>query len=138
MAEPKTKPTNQDPRDFLNAIEDEQKRLDSLEILRMFEEVTGERAIMWGTSIVGFGMYHLKSEKSSQEADWPLAGFSPRKQNLTLYAMEGNENNQDLFEKLGKYTSSKACIYIKRLSDVDVQILRKLILTSYVHAKKTR
>ncbi len=136
MAEPKTKSTNQDPQEFLNTIEPEQKRRDSFEILKMMQEITGEKAVMWGTSIVGFGKYHFKSKNSSQEADWPLAGFSPRKQNLTIYAMEGNENNQDLLNELGKHKTSKACIYINRLSDVDVHILKKLIQASYDHAKK--
>lgn len=137
MAEQKTKPTNQEPQDFLNAIEPEQKRHDSFEILKMMQEITGEKAVMWGTSIVGFGKYHYKSERSSQEGDWPLAAFSPRKQNLTIYAMEGNENNQDLLDTLGKHKTSKSCLYIKRLSDVDVNILKKLIQESYDYAKKT-
>jgi len=83
MAEPKTKPTNQDPKDFLKTIKPEQKRIDSFALLEMFRKITGEKAVMWGTAIIGFGLYHYKSERSSQEGDWPLAGFSPRKQNLT-------------------------------------------------------
>lgn len=137
MAEVKTKPTKQDPVDFLKTIEPEQKRIDSFTLLEIFERVTGEKAVMWGSSIVGFGLYHYKSEKSTQEGDWPLAGFSPRKQNLTLYIMEGNEGNSDLFEILGKYKTSKACLYINRLSDVDQAILTKLIEKSFQYAKKT-
>src|SRR5687767_12170649 len=100
MAELKTKATNQNPKDFLNKVEPEQKKKDSFVLLEMFEEITGEKAVMWGDSIVGFGMYHYKSERSAQEGDWPLVGFSPRKQNLTLYIMAGNKENQDLLKKL--------------------------------------
>lgn len=133
----KTKATSNSVTEFLNSVEDDQKRRDSFEILEMMEEITGEKAVMWGTSIVGFGKYHYKSKRSSQEGDWPLAGFSPRKQYLTIYAMEGNENNQDLLDKLGTHKTSKACLYIKRLSDVDLNILKKIIQHSYNYAKKT-
>ncbi len=137
MSEPKTKPTTKSVAEFLNTIEDEQKRRDSFILLELFERITGEKAVMWGTSIVGFGSYHVKSEKSKQEVVWPLAGFSPRKQNLTLYVMPGNEDSQELLEKLGKHSASKACLYIKRLSDVDKTILTTLIEKSFLHVKKT-
>ncbi len=140
MAEPKTKITNQNPTDFLNSIEPEQKRLDSLALLEMFDKVTGEKAVMWGTSIVGFGKYHYKSEKSAQEGDWFLVGFSPRKQNLTLYIMHGNDKNQELLAKLGKHKSSGGsmggCLYINKLSDVDQTVLATLIDTSFQFMKK--
>jgi hypothetical protein len=139
MAEPKTKITNQDPKDFLNSIEPEQKKLDALALLEMFEKVTGEKAVMWGTSIVGFGKYHYKSEKSAQEGDWMLVGFSPRKQNLTLYIMHGNNDSSALLEKLGKHTTSGGmggCLYINKLSDVDQTVLTKLIETSFLYMKK--
>ena len=135
MAEPKTKPTNQPPSDFLNIIEPEQKKLDSLVLLEMFENVTGEKAVMWGASIVGFGKYHYKSEKSSQEGDWLLVGFSPRKQNLTLYIMHGNEKNKDLLTKLGKHKEGGGCLYINKLSDVDKKALATLIENSF-HSKR--
>jgi len=141
MAEPKTKITNQDPKDFLNTIEPEQKRLDSFTLLEMFQKITGEKAVMWGGSIVGFGKYHYKSERSSQEGDWMLVGFSPRKQNLTLYIMHGNDKNQELLAKLGKHKTSGGsmggCLYISKLSDVDQAILAKLIKASFQHMKKT-
>ncbi len=137
MAEIKTKATKQNPRDFLNTITPEQKKIDSFTLLEMFQEITGEDAVMWGTSIVGFGMYHYKSERSTQEGDWPLAAFSPRKQNLTLYVMEGNEDSSALLEKLGKHKKSKACLYINKLSDVDLTVLHKLIEKSFQYAKKT-
>lgn len=136
MVEPKTKATNQSITDFLNSIEPEEKRRDSFALLELFEKITGEKAVMWGSSIVGFGKYHFKSERSAQEGDWPLSAFSPRKQNLTLYVMEGNEDSQELLEKLGKHKISKACLYIKRLSDVDNIALTELIKKSFLQAKK--
>src|SRR5437868_6719832 len=115
MAEPKTKATNQNPKDFLNKVEPEQKRLDSFSLLKLFQEITGENSVLWGESIVGFGMYHYKSERSAQEGDWFLVGFSPRKQNLTLYILHGNDNNQELLTKLGKHKTSGGsmggCLY---------------------------
>jgi hypothetical protein len=92
----------------------------------MFEKVTGEKAVMWGTSIVGFGKYHYKSEKSKQEGDWMRVGFSPRKQNLTLYIMHGNKDSQELLKKLGKHKTSGGiggCLYINKLSDVDQKLV---------------
>lgn len=139
MAEPKTKLTPQDPKDFLNTIEPEQKRKDSFALLELFEKVTGEKAVMWGTSIVGFGKYHYKSEKSKQEGDWLLVGFSPRKQNLTLYILHGNDTNQELLAKLGKHKTSGGslggCLYITKLSDVDQDVLETLIEKSF-HSKR--
>jgi hypothetical protein len=136
MAELKTKPTNQNPSDFLNTIEPEQKRKDSFVLLEMFQKATGEKPKMWGAAIIGFGMYHYKSERSSQEGDWPLVGFSPRKQNLTLYLMNGFTDNQELLQKLGKHKTSKACLYINKLSDVNIDVLSKLIKSSFEHIKK--
>lgn len=135
MAELKTKVTVQDPEDFLNSIEPQQKKQDSFILLEMFEKVTGEKAVMWGSSIVGFGKYHYKSEKSRQEGDWMLVGFSPRKANLTLYIMHGNEKNKDLLTKLGKHKEGGGCLYINKLSDVDQKILATLIDNSF-HAKR--
>jgi hypothetical protein len=129
------------PQDFLNVIEPEQKRADSFTLLAMFERITGEKAVMWGTSIVGFGKYHYKSERSAQEGDWMLVGFSPRKQNLTLYILHGNYKNQELLAKLGKHKTSGGsmggCLYINKLSDVDQSVLAKLIETSFQYMKKT-
>jgi hypothetical protein len=135
MAEPKTKVTNQDPKDFLNTIEPEQKRKDSFALLDIFAKVTGEKPVMWGSSIVGFGKHHYKSERSRQEGDWLLVGFSPRKQNLTLYIMHGNEENQDLLTKLGKHKVGGGCLYINKLSDVDQKVLETLIEKSF-HTKR--
>jgi hypothetical protein len=139
MAEPKTKPTSQSVKEFLNGVVPEEKRQDSFALLEMFEKVTGEKAVMWGTSIVGFGQYHYKSERSRQEGDWMLVGFSPRKQNLTLYILHGNKDNPAL-EKLGKHKVSSSgmggCLYINKLSDVDQEVLRKLIDASYRSMKE--
>lgn len=136
MAELKTKATNQNPKDFLNTIEPEEKKKDGFALLEIFHKVTGEKAVMWGTGIVGFGMYHYKSERSTQEGDWPLVGFSPRKQNLTLYIMHGNQDNP-LLKKLGKHKASGGCLYVNKLSDVDAAILEKLIEKAFQYMKKT-
>ncbi len=136
MAELKTKLTTQKAEDFLSTIEPEDKKQDSFKLLEMMEEITGQKAQMWGTSIVGFGKYHYKSERSAQEGDWPLIGFSPRKQNLTLYMMTGFAEVQSLLEKLGKHKTSVGCLYLKKLADVDLEILSKLIKNSYEQMKK--
>ncbi|MEK9201254.1 MAG: DUF1801 domain-containing protein [Patescibacteria group bacterium] len=137
MAELKTKLTDQDPKEFLETIEPESKKKDGFELLKLFEKITGEKGKMWGTSIVGYGMYHYKSERSTQEGDWPLVGFSPRKQNLTLYLMSGFEGHKDVLSKLGKHkTSSGSCLYISKLTDVDMDVLKKLIESAYLEAKR--
>lgn len=130
MAEPKTKVTNKNPKDFLDTIEPEQKRIDSFKLLDMFKKVTGEKPLMWGNSMVGFGKYHYKSKRSTQEGDWFKVGFSPRKQNLSIYIMHGNKNNTE-FQKLGKYKTSMGCLYINKLSDINQKTLEKLIERSY-------
>ena len=137
MAELKTKATKQNPKDFLNAVEPKEKRADSLVLLELFKKITDQKAVMWGTSIVGFGMYHYKSTRSTQEGDWPLVGFSPRKQNLTLYIMHGNEASGALLKKLGKHKLGGGCLYINKLADVDLKVLASLIKTSYQYMKKT-
>lgn len=131
MAELKTQITTQRPEDFIATIEPEGKRQDSLVLLKLFEKATGEKPIMWGSSIVGYGKYHYKSERSSQEGDWMTVGFSPRKANLTLYILHGNQDDS-LLEKLGKHkVSGGGCVYINKLSDVDLQVLEKLIEKSF-------
>ena len=138
MAELKTKATKESAIKFLKAIEPKEKQIDGLVLLKIFEKITGEKAVMWGDSIVGFGMYHYKSERSSQEGDWPLVGFSPRKQNLTLYIMHGNKDGQELLQKLGKHkTSSGGCLYINKLTDVNLKILEILIKKSFKYMKKS-
>jgi hypothetical protein len=134
MAELKTKPTDQNVLEFLIGIEPETKRKDALMLLEIFQKVTGTKPIMWGSSIVGFGSYHYKSQRSKQEGDWPIVGFSPRVQNLTLYIMAGNTNNP-LLSKLGKHKTSVGCLYINNLEDVNLDILSSLIATSFEYTK---
>jgi hypothetical protein len=136
MSEPKTKPTLQDPTEFLSSVEPEEKRRDGFALLEMMARITGEKAVMWGPNIVGFGSYRYKSERSRQEGDWPLVGFSPRKQNLTLYIMAGNQDNHEALARLGKHKSSVGCLYLKRLSDVDQTVLASLIESSYASRKR--
>lgn len=123
--------------DFINSVDGETKKADAFKILEIYEKETGEKPKMWGSSIIGFGQYHYKSDRSTQEGDWPLAGFSPRKQNLTLYIMPGFNDYSDLLGKLGKHKTSKACLYIHKLSDVDIDVLEKLVKRSYDDAVKT-
>lgn len=137
MSEIKTHVSDASVEDFLNAVEGEVKKADSFKILAIYKAATGETPKMWGTSIIGFGQYHYKSERSTQEGDWPLAAFSPRKQNVTLYIMVGMGDYDDLLSKLGKHKTSKACLYINKLSDVDEAVLKQLIKRSYEDAKKT-
>jgi hypothetical protein len=135
MPENKTTANEQSVEDFLNAVADEQKRKDSYAILELFKEVTGMEPRMWGSSIIGFGSYRYKYE-SGREGDTMIAGFSPRKQNLTIYNMGSFDEDDDLLKKLGKHTVGKGCLYIKRLSDVDVPTLKTLIEESVKHVKQ--
>jgi hypothetical protein len=137
MAEMKTKVNGASVADFLNAVGDEQKRNDSFEILKIMKQVTKEDPKMWGPSIVGFGSYHYKYD-SGREGDAPIMGFSPRKQNLTLYISLGLERNEGLLKKLGKHSTGKGCLYIKRLGDVDVDVLKELISESLTATKKRK
>ena len=132
MAEPKTKLTNASVEEFLNGVENEQKRKDSFAIVQLMQEATGEEPKMWGKAIVGFGSYHYKYA-SGREGDWMATGFSPRKQNLTLYIMAGFSEYDALLEKLGKFKTGKSCLYIKKLADVDIPTLRKLVKLSSEH-----
>lgn len=131
MAEIKTKQTQADVAEFINTFADtEQKKKDSYELLSFMKEVTGFDPKMWGPSIIGFGSYHYKSDRSRQEGDWPLVGFSPRKAAISLYVYSGGELQNDLLKDLGKFKMGKACIYIKKLSDIDKEILKKMINSS--------
>ena len=137
MAELKTQPTDQRVEDFLNTIDDEQKRNDAFALLEFMKEITGEEPVMWGPGIIGFGSYHYKYA-SGREADWMLTGFSPRKNNLTLYIMQGFDNYEHHLTQLGKHKTGKSCLYVKRLEDLDLDVLRKLIAESveYMRNKK--
>lgn len=123
--------------DFINAVQDEVKRKDSFTLLEMFTEITRQEPKMWGSSIIGFGQYHYKSERSKQEGDWPLTGFSPRKNALTLYVLSGFDDESGLLKKLGKHKTGVGCLYINKLVDVDIAVLKELIKKSYEVNKKT-
>jgi hypothetical protein len=136
MAELKTKPNDQSVEAFLNSIDDEKKREDSFKILALMKEITKDEPKMWGDSIIGFGSYHYEYA-SGREGDWFLTGFSPRKQNLTLYLMSGFEEYDNLLKNLGKYKTGKACLYIKKIEDIDLQALRELVKQSVAHMEAT-
>lgn len=129
MTELKTKKNRASVSAFLNALEDEQKRKDAKELNKIFKDITGEKPMMWGSSIVGYGTYHYKSERSTQEGDWMRTAFSPRKANLTIYIMPGYSfpGQKDLLKKLGPHKTGKSCLYIKRLSDIHIPTLKKII-----------
>ena len=148
MAEIKTKPTKQSAAAFLKTVEPESRRKDCLQLLKIFQDATGKKPVMWGTSIVGFGSFHYKSTRSTQEGDWPLVSFSPRKQNLTLYALTqkhaqqvAGTRNKDvkehaLLKKLGKYKIGGGCLYINKLADVDQKVLATLIKNAFRNNKE--
>jgi hypothetical protein len=133
-ADIKTKVNNASVAAFLNKVEGEQKRADSFEILKIMKQVSNEEPKMWGPAIVGFGSSHYKYE-SGREGDMPLLAFSPRKQYLTLYVLEGADHEAPLLKKLGKHTTGKVCLYIKKLSDVNMDVLKDLIAKSYQASK---
>jgi hypothetical protein len=136
MAELKTQPNEQNVEDFLNTVENVTKRQDSFTILELMKKETGEEPIMWGDSIVGFGTYKYKYA-SGREGEWLVTGFSPRKQNLTLYIMSGFDEYDNLLNKLGKHSTGKSCLYIKKMEDVDQDVLRELVSKSVEHMKET-
>ena len=126
MAELKTKPTGASVETFLNSIPDEGKRRDSFAILEMMKQITGAEPKMWGDAIIGFGDTHYKYA-TGREGDWFVAGFSPRKQDMTLYLVNGIQQFGQSLEKLGKYKTGVGCLYIKKLADVDLQVLEALL-----------
>lgn len=137
MAELKTQKNDASIIDFLNQIEPETKRVDGLALFKIFQEATDEPASMWGESLIGFGQYHYEYERSNQKGDWPLTGFSPRKQNISVYIMPGINKYGELLAKLGKHKVSKgSCLYIKKLSDINISILKELITQSIKDMKK--
>jgi hypothetical protein len=135
MAEPKTKRNKRSVETYLNRIPDERKRRDAFAMVDIMRKATKAEPKMWGSSIVGFGTYHYKYA-SGREGEWPLTGFSPRKQNLTLYIMGGFEQHDELLKSLGKYRAGKACLYVNKLDDVDLPTLRKLVKLSVQHMIK--
>lgn len=135
MAEPKTQKTNASVEAFLESIPNEQTRVDCFEIAKMMKQAAKSEPAMWGSSIVGFGEYMLTYANGSQ-LPWPLIAFSPRKQNITLYIDPNTENYESMLEKLGKHSTSKVCLYIKKLADVDRKVLREIIMNSVKVTKK--
>ena len=128
MAELKTKQNSASVHDFINSFADtEQKRTDSFELLRLMQDLTGFEPKMWGDSIIGFGSYHYKSERSSQEGDWFLVGFSPRKAAISLYVYSGMPEHEHLLKDLGKFKMGRACVYAKKLSDINISALERLV-----------
>ncbi len=136
MAENKTRPTEQSVQIFIDSVEDERKREDCLTLVRLMQEVTGEEPRMWGETMVGFGSYHYRYA-SGREGDMFLAGFSPRKQNLTLYIMAGFEEYNALLSRLGKHKTGKACLYVKSLRNVDMDVLKEMVERSVRHMRAT-
>lgn len=128
--QPKTRETDASVEDFLNSVENEQRREDGFCLLEMFSRLTREAPKMWGRAIVGFGSRPIKYA-DGRELDWPKVAFSPRKQNLTLYVIEATDKQKKLFAKLGEHSTSVSCLYIKRLADVDTKVLEKIIVDAY-------
>lgn len=137
MSEIKTKPSELDIDKFLSAVEPETKRADSIELKKLFDRVVHEKPSLWNNNMIGYGSYHYKSERSRQEGDWPLTGFSPRKQYIAVYIMSGVNNYKDLLDKLGKFKmSSGSCIYVNKLEDINLEILGEIISASVTDMKK--
>ena len=136
MAENKTKPTKVSVAGFIGAVADETRRSDAKALVKLMQAATGEKPAMWGPSIVGFGTYHYVYE-SGREGDMPIVGFSPRKPALVLYALSGAPGADALIAKLGKFKMGKGCIYVKRLEEIDMKVLEKLVKAS-VAAKKAK
>ena len=133
--ENKTQPTAANVYEFINNVNDDQKKADSLLLIKWLKEITHEEPVLWGPSIIGFGTYHYKY-KSGREGDMPIVAFSPRKQNLTIYLIPGFEKIISDLQYLGKFTTGKGCLYIKRLSEVDTSVLREIIQNSVDRLKK--
>ena len=136
MAELKTKPTSTSVAAFLEGIADEARCADCMEITALMQKTTGCEPKMWGPAIIGFGTYHYRYE-SGREGDWFLTGFSPRKNDLTLYIMAGFDRYDSIMKRLGKYKTGKSCLYIKKLADIDRDALRELIEESVRHIRRT-
>ena len=138
MSEIKTKPVDSDIDKFLMSVEPDKKRVDSLELKKLFDSVVKERPSLWNNNMIGYGSYHYKSDRSKQEGEWPLTGFSPRKQYIAIYIMSHVSNYKDLLSKLGKYKiSTGSCIYVNKIEDINLDVLKEIISTSVSDMKKT-
>ena len=137
MAALKTQPTQIDVAEFIRTFADsEQKQKDSFELIEIMRKATGCEPQMWGPSMIGFGKYHYKSERSRQEGDWPLVGFSPRKAAISLYVFSGMPEHEYLLEGLGKFKKGAACIYVKKLSDINIPVLKEIMKTTISFLKE--
>ena len=137
MAALKTQPTQTNVAEFIRTFADsEQKQKDSFELIEIMRKVTGCEPQMWGPSMIGFGKYHYKSERSRQEGDWPLVGFSPRKAAISLYVFSGLPEHEYLLEGLGKFKKGAACIYVKKLSDINIPVLKEIMKTTISFLKE--
>ena len=137
MAENKTKQITGNVMDFIQAVADESKRSDGMALLKLFKKITKTEPAMWGNGVVGFGSFHYKSERSKQEGDWFMTGFSPRKQNLSIYVIPGFGEYGELMKKLGKHKiSGGSCLYINKLADIDTTVLEELVSNSFKHMKE--
>lgn len=136
MYEQKTKETDKSVIEFIEKVENPRKRKDAYALLDVFVETTGYKAKMWGDSIIGFGLYHYKYD-SGHEGDAPLVGFSPRKAKISLYFATGDAEREELLNELGKHTSGKACVYVNKLDDINIDVLKKLITQSVLFLKKS-
>lgn len=137
MSDLKTKRNNASVKDFINQIEHDRKRKEAFLLLEIFEEITQCKAEMWGDSIIGFGSYHYQYE-SGRSGEWMLTGFSPRKQNFSIYVMSGVQSFDSILPQLGKHKSSKACLYINKLEDVDLSVLKEIIKKSFEYVKENQ
>jgi len=135
MSEIKTRPTDASVEAFIDAVDHPRRREDARTLLELMQRVTGEQPVMWGPSIVGYGSYHYRYT-SGQEADWPVVGFSPRKQNLSIYIMTGFEASVELLSRLGKHKTGKSCLYVNKLADVDLDVLEDLVRASVAEMKR--
>jgi len=137
MSEIKTKPTDLDIHEFLMSIEPEKKRLDCIELKKVFDHVVDEEPALWNNNMIGYGTYHYNSDRSKQEGDWPLIAFSPRKQHIVIYIMPGVNQYNHLLERLGKHkVSSGSCLYINKLEDINLDVLKEIISTSVADMKR--
>lgn len=136
MAENKTQPTDQSVQSFIDVLEDQQKIADSYSLIELMKDVTGCEPTMWGPSIIGFDQYHYKYD-SGREGDFLKVGFSPRKRELSIYIMSGFKKHNELMKKLGKHRTGKSCLYVKKLDEIDMKVLRELVEESvkYVDEK---
>lgn len=134
-AEIKTKQTTASVEDFINTVSDEQKRKDSFVLLEMMKKASGEEPKLWGNSLIGFGYKRYKSPSSGREVDWFLIGFSPRKANMSLYLMINHKEHEDAIKKLGKHKTAGGCIYVNKLEDIDLKVLKGLINASLKQGK---